>query len=122
MDRSRDKFICHYITGRSHIQKCTFVAFVNNVDSSFHNWIAFGNVLTPTNIFSCLFFSYSVPVQEIPENVFLLAECPHDWLFPQCSAVVSIIDVKFTPSYSCYVSFECFSGQQTREMGSVMIN
>ncbi|KAM3238110.1 sterol 3-beta-glucosyltransferase UGT80B1 [Capsicum annuum] len=26
--------------------------------------------------------------QEIPENVFLLAECPHDWLFPQCSAVV----------------------------------
>ncbi|XP_059280013.1 sterol 3-beta-glucosyltransferase UGT80B1 [Lycium ferocissimum] len=27
-------------------------------------------------------------IQEIPENVFLLAECPHDWLFPQCSAVV----------------------------------
>lgn len=26
--------------------------------------------------------------QEIPKNVFLLAECPHDWLFPQCSAVV----------------------------------
>lgn len=26
--------------------------------------------------------------QEIPENVFLLSECPHDWLFPQCSAVV----------------------------------
>ncbi|OIT36313.1 sterol 3-beta-glucosyltransferase ugt80b1 [Nicotiana attenuata] len=26
--------------------------------------------------------------QEIPENVFLLTECPHDWLFPQCSAVV----------------------------------
>lgn len=27
-------------------------------------------------------------LQEIPENVFLLAECPHDWLFPRCSAVV----------------------------------
>ncbi|CAI9116523.1 OLC1v1017695C5 [Oldenlandia corymbosa var. corymbosa] len=25
---------------------------------------------------------------EIPENVFLLVDCPHDWLFPQCSAVV----------------------------------
>ncbi|CAK9154145.1 unnamed protein product [Ilex paraguariensis] len=25
---------------------------------------------------------------EIPDNVFLLENCPHDWLFPQCSAVV----------------------------------
>ncbi|XVF37196.1 hypothetical protein REPUB_Repub19eG0125200 [Reevesia pubescens] len=25
---------------------------------------------------------------EVPENVFLLKDCPHDWLFPQCSAVV----------------------------------
>ncbi|KAK7270424.1 hypothetical protein RIF29_23546 [Crotalaria pallida] len=25
---------------------------------------------------------------EVPGNVFLLKECPHDWLFPQCSAVV----------------------------------
>lgn len=25
---------------------------------------------------------------EIPANVFLLVDCPHDWLFPQCSAVV----------------------------------
>lgn len=25
---------------------------------------------------------------EVPENVFLLEDCPHDWLFPQCSAVV----------------------------------
>ncbi|XP_030952221.1 sterol 3-beta-glucosyltransferase UGT80B1 isoform X3 [Quercus lobata] len=25
---------------------------------------------------------------EVPDNVFLLEECPHDWLFPQCSAVV----------------------------------
>ncbi|CAI9763949.1 unnamed protein product [Fraxinus pennsylvanica] len=25
---------------------------------------------------------------EIPDNVFLLVDCPHDWLFPQCSAVV----------------------------------
>ncbi|XP_071923369.1 sterol 3-beta-glucosyltransferase UGT80B1 isoform X4 [Coffea arabica] len=25
---------------------------------------------------------------ETPENVFLLVDCPHDWLFPQCSAVV----------------------------------
>ncbi|KAL3638933.1 hypothetical protein CASFOL_016840 [Castilleja foliolosa] len=24
----------------------------------------------------------------IPDNVFLLVDCPHDWLFPQCSAVV----------------------------------
>lgn len=25
---------------------------------------------------------------EVPENIFLLEDCPHDWLFPQCSAVV----------------------------------
>ncbi|KAI4321165.1 hypothetical protein MLD38_034582 [Melastoma candidum] len=25
---------------------------------------------------------------EIPDNIFLLEDCPHDWLFPQCSAVV----------------------------------
>ncbi|XP_028757275.1 sterol 3-beta-glucosyltransferase UGT80B1 [Neltuma alba] len=27
-------------------------------------------------------------LEEVPEYVFLLEECPHDWLFPQCSAVV----------------------------------
>ncbi|TKY46033.1 Sterol 3-beta-glucosyltransferase UGT80B1 [Spatholobus suberectus] len=27
-------------------------------------------------------------VAEVPPNVFLLEECPHDWLFPQCSALV----------------------------------
>ncbi|KAJ4967411.1 hypothetical protein NE237_019260 [Protea cynaroides] len=27
-------------------------------------------------------------VLEAPENVFLLEDCPHDWLFPKCSAVV----------------------------------
>ncbi|KAK8580171.1 hypothetical protein V6N13_143296 [Hibiscus sabdariffa] len=25
---------------------------------------------------------------EVTENIFLLEDCPHDWLFPQCSAVV----------------------------------
>ncbi|KAF3445501.1 hypothetical protein FNV43_RR10677 [Rhamnella rubrinervis] len=25
---------------------------------------------------------------EVSENIFLLEDCPHDWLFPQCSAVV----------------------------------
>uniref|UniRef100_A0A1J3DLL6 sterol 3beta-glucosyltransferase n=1 Tax=Noccaea caerulescens TaxID=107243 RepID=A0A1J3DLL6_NOCCA len=25
---------------------------------------------------------------EVPENVFLVEDCPHDWLFPQCSAVI----------------------------------
>ncbi|KAI3689351.1 hypothetical protein L2E82_47306 [Cichorium intybus] len=25
---------------------------------------------------------------EIPDDVFLLVDCPHDWLFPQCAAVV----------------------------------
>ncbi|KAK7270960.1 hypothetical protein RJT34_26506 [Clitoria ternatea] len=25
---------------------------------------------------------------EVPDNVFLLEECPHDWLFPQCCALV----------------------------------
>jgi sterol 3beta-glucosyltransferase len=25
---------------------------------------------------------------EVPENIFLLTDCPHDWLFPQCAAVV----------------------------------
>jgi len=29
-------------------------------------------------------------VAELSDNVFLLEECPHDWLFPQCSAVVSL--------------------------------
>ncbi|KAL1533468.1 sterol 3beta-glucosyltransferase [Salvia divinorum] len=24
----------------------------------------------------------------IPDNVFMIVDCPHDWLFPQCSAVV----------------------------------
>ncbi|XP_020426338.1 sterol 3-beta-glucosyltransferase UGT80B1 isoform X1 [Prunus persica] len=28
---------------------------------------------------------------EASDNVFLLEDCPHDWLFPQCSAVVSCI-------------------------------
>ncbi|RVW48964.1 Sterol 3-beta-glucosyltransferase UGT80B1 [Vitis vinifera] len=28
---------------------------------------------------------------EVPDYVFLLEECPHDWLFPRCSAVVSCI-------------------------------
>lgn len=32
-------------------------------------------------------FHYAVT--EVSDNVFLLEECPHDWLFPQCSAVVS---------------------------------
>ncbi|PKI57423.1 hypothetical protein CRG98_022074, partial [Punica granatum] len=27
-------------------------------------------------------------LQEVPDNVFLLEDCPHDWLFPQCSALV----------------------------------
>ncbi|WMV26762.1 hypothetical protein MTR67_020147 [Solanum verrucosum] len=34
--------------------------------------------------------------QDIPEDVFLVAEYPHDWLFPQCAAVVSIIALQFT--------------------------
>ncbi|KAH0906045.1 hypothetical protein HID58_037872 [Brassica napus] len=25
---------------------------------------------------------------DVPENVFLIEDCPHDWLFPQCSAVI----------------------------------
>ncbi|KAG6390517.1 hypothetical protein SASPL_148255 [Salvia splendens] len=25
---------------------------------------------------------------KIPDNVFVIVDCPHDWLFPQCSAVV----------------------------------
>ncbi|CAL9131105.1 unnamed protein product, partial [Musa textilis] len=27
-------------------------------------------------------------VSEVPVDVYLLGDCPHDWLFPQCSAVV----------------------------------
>ncbi|KAJ6998177.1 sterol 3-beta-glucosyltransferase UGT80B1-like isoform X3 [Populus alba x Populus x berolinensis] len=27
-------------------------------------------------------------VMEVPDSVFLLKDCPHDWLFPQCAAVV----------------------------------
>ena len=33
--------------------------------------------------------SLSLAVTEVLDNVFLLEECPHDWLFPQCFAVVS---------------------------------
>ncbi|KAK1262873.1 Sterol 3-beta-glucosyltransferase UGT80B1 [Acorus gramineus] len=27
-------------------------------------------------------------ILEVPDNIFLLEDCPHDWLFPLCSAVV----------------------------------
>ncbi|CAO2834094.1 unnamed protein product [Amaranthus hypochondriacus] len=27
-------------------------------------------------------------LSEVPDHIFLLENCPHDWLFPQCSAVV----------------------------------
>ncbi|KAL8167350.1 hypothetical protein V2J09_008849 [Rumex salicifolius] len=27
-------------------------------------------------------------VSDLPDNIFLIENCPHDWLFPQCSAVV----------------------------------
>ncbi|KAL4287943.1 hypothetical protein AHAS_Ahas19G0236700 [Arachis hypogaea] len=33
-----------------------------------------------------ILFHYAVT--EVPDNVFLLEGCPHDWLFPQCSAMV----------------------------------
>ncbi|XLR04249.1 hypothetical protein S83_070447, partial [Arachis hypogaea] len=32
-----------------------------------------------------IIFHYEVT--EVPDNVFLLEGCPHDWLFPQCSAM-----------------------------------
>ncbi|KOM55467.1 hypothetical protein LR48_Vigan10g135900 [Vigna angularis] len=32
---------------------------------------------------------------EVPENVFVLEECPHDWLFPQCSALCPTTIVPF---------------------------
>ncbi|XLU31163.1 hypothetical protein S245_067229, partial [Arachis hypogaea] len=32
-----------------------------------------------------ILFHYAVT--EVPDNVFLLEGCPHDWLFPQCSAM-----------------------------------
>lgn len=28
----------------------------------------------------------------VPDSVFLLEDCPHDWLFPQCAAVVSDVN------------------------------
>jgi hypothetical protein len=30
-------------------------------------------------------------VSEVPVDVFILEDCPHDWLFPQCAAVVSLL-------------------------------
>jgi hypothetical protein len=27
---------------------------------------------------------------EVPVDVFILEDCPHDWLFPRCAAVVSL--------------------------------
>ena len=47
-------------------------------------------------VFEKLVFLYSFAV-ETPENVFLLVDCPHDWLFPQCSAVVSSFLTKVSP-------------------------
>ncbi|KAF5202316.1 Sterol 3-beta-glucosyltransferase [Thalictrum thalictroides] len=32
---------------------------------------------------------------EVPDNVFLLEDCPHDWLFPQCAAVCPTTIVPF---------------------------
>ncbi|CAH8356805.1 unnamed protein product [Eruca vesicaria subsp. sativa] len=37
---------------------------------------------------------------EVPENVFLLEDCPHDWLFPQCSAVVIFRFLMYYPPSS----------------------
>jgi hypothetical protein len=34
-----------------------------------------------------LFYVCAVPVT--PDFVYLVSDCPHDWLFPQCAAVVS---------------------------------
>lgn len=32
---------------------------------------------------------FSLAVPEVPENIYLVSDCPHDWLFPRCAAVVS---------------------------------
>lgn len=37
----------------------------------------------------CKFLSLAVP-GPTPDNVYLLSDCPHDWLFPRCAAVVRI--------------------------------
>ncbi|KAL2894268.1 Sterol 3-beta-glucosyltransferase UGT80B1, partial [Bienertia sinuspersici] len=34
-------------------------------------------------------------VSEVPDHIFLLENCPHDWLFPQCSAVCPTTVVPF---------------------------
>ncbi|RZR99288.1 hypothetical protein BHM03_00028803 [Ensete ventricosum] len=43
-----------------------------------HGWGNLGSFLYTTDA-----------VSEVPVDVYLLGDCPHDWLFPQCSAVVS---------------------------------
>nr|CCO06499.1 sterol glycosyltransferase [Arabis alpina] len=44
---------------------------------------------------------------EVPENVFLLEDCPHDWLFPQCSAVVRWLWI-----FNCPTTIVPFFGDQ----------
>jgi len=47
-------------------------------------------------------------VAEVPDNVFVLEECPHDWLFPQCSALVSfdlnLLVAYFEKRKKCFIS------------------
>jgi hypothetical protein len=33
----------------------------------------------------------AIAVSEVPVDVFILEDCPHDWLFPRCAAVVSLL-------------------------------
>uniref|UniRef100_A0A1D1Z4J3 Sterol 3-beta-glucosyltransferase n=1 Tax=Anthurium amnicola TaxID=1678845 RepID=A0A1D1Z4J3_9ARAE len=43
---------------------------------------------SPAPNFFLLQFIFFLVVQEAPDEVFLIEDCPHDWLFPQCAAVV----------------------------------
>lgn len=45
-------------------------------------------------------FIFYLSVVDVPENVFLIEDCPHDWLFPQCSAVVNPLSI---PNVFAYI-------------------
>lgn len=76
---------------------------------------------TPCSVFYCRYRtkSHSIDVNpllcavtEVPENIFLLTDCPHDWLFPQCAAVVHL---------SSHLLGKQFWGLQCKLLHSVQI-
>ncbi len=67
-----------------------------------------------------LFYVCAVPVT--PDFVYLVSDCPHDWLFPQCAAVVRPPQPLFfskqitTQTLSCFHSLQLFHDRRCADM------